>query len=67
MIRSGDDPAAAYGLAREGASALQQLALANARVIGRGGAPNLSDDDREVFEIAVRAAWAYRERLETTD
>ncbi len=64
LIRSGGDTAEAYALAREGASALQQLALANARVIGRGGAPNLSAQDREVFEIAVSAAWAHRQRLE---
>lgn len=64
LLMGGGDPAEAWTSARAGALATQRLALANARLLGRQGAPTLSDEDRNTFMISVRAAWAYAERID---
>lgn len=57
------DPRRAFETVQPAADALREKALANARVLGREGAPNLSGSDRNVFFISVRTAWAFSESL----
>ena len=45
------------------AEALRKKVLANARLLGKEGAPTLNSGERNVFFISVRAAWAYSESL----
>lgn len=64
LLVIGTDPREAWLLSRRASADLQQAVLSNARLIGRGGAPNLSSSERNAFYISVRTAWSYAEALD---
>jgi tetratricopeptide (TPR) repeat protein len=57
----GKNPQGAYDAARASADSLRGRILANARLIGGGGAPVMNESDRNVFYVAVRTGWALSE------
>jgi tetratricopeptide (TPR) repeat protein len=58
LLGMGREDARAYQIARLAADPMRERAVAKARLLGRGGAPGLTPEEREVFLTAVEAAWA---------